>query len=333
MASSQKNSHRFSQFSQKQSPFFIGVGLILLGTLVLGGLAWGVRRWQAARNNALTPATLELEPQWKLELDPTATAPAVAARAYWIYERSSGSLLAAQDANSATAAASLAKLMTAAVSYDVFPLETVLTVGSASAVPGNRAKLGAQESYRVYDLLQALLVFSANDAAETLAQGHPQGREAFIEAMNRRAEQLKLHNTHFENPTGLDGPEQYSSAADIGALTDHILSIPSLSQIVAKSVTTIEAQQTRRPTTVYTTNALLNRDPRFQGVKTGTTEQAGENLIVRYVDPEASSAATPNGQDIIVVVLGSTQRYTDTPALIRWVQSAARPILRQSTLE
>lgn len=310
----------------------LGIFGFLLAIGVLGGLATGIEIWQQGFSSVLQLAPQDPEVVWKLEVDPVAsTSPQVTARAYWLYERSTGSLLASSNAETATSVASLAKLMTAYVSYDTYPLDTVLTVGSASAVLGNRAKFLPQDQYRVYELLQALLIFSANDAAETLAQGDPNGREMFVKKMNDAAVKLELHQTRFENPTGLDAEQQLSSAGDLGHLTDTLLNIPTFSQIVSRSSSTIREQRTGRPSVVYSTNALLGLDPRYQGVKTGTTDLAGESLITRFVDPEATSAATPNGTDWLLVVLGSEHRFIDAQALIKWAQIAAKPV--QHTLE
>ena len=218
--------------------------------------------------------------------------------------------------------------MTAYVSYDTYDLDRVIPVGSASAVLGNRAKFLPQDTYRVYDLLQALLAFSANDAAEALAQAHPRERAGFISAMNATAQRLGLKQTSFNNPTGLDSAQQFSSAHDLGILADAILELPTVSQVVNRSVVTIREQKTGRPTVVYSTNALLGKDPRYQGVKTGTTDLAGESLIIRYVDTTATSSATPHGTDFILVLLGSQQRFIDAQALINWAREAAQPVQR-----
>lgn len=311
--------------SSRMRPY-IGSFLILVLIAVLSGVNGLYQAWSRERNTNSSPFldTFSVV-ETQLEIDPDATAPATTAQAYWMYERNTKSVLAAHNAETATAVASLAKLMTAYVSYDTYDLDTVVPVGSASAVEGNRAKFYASDEYRVYDLLQALLIFSANDAAESLAQAYPGGREEFVKAMNQAAQDLGMENTSFENPTGLDGPEQFSSPADLGILADAILQFPTVSQVVSRQVTTIFENNTKRPTVVYSTNALLSRDPRYQGVKTGTTDLAGQSLIVRYVDPTATSAATPRGTDILLVLLGSQERFSDAENLIKWATPALRP--------
>lgn len=312
-----------------QENVWVGFLLLLALTGIFVGIASLIRMIPLfSRSDSLSLLPVAEDTIWQLQIDPAASAPATTARAYWLYDRASGSLLAEKNSNTATSVASLAKLMTAYVSYDSYNLDQVVPVGSASAVLGNRAKFFAQDTYRVYDLLQALLIFSANDAAEALAQAHPNGREGFVLAMNASAQKLGLQNTSFENPTGLDSQKQYSSARDLGLLTHAILEFPAVKQVVNKQVVTIREQQTGRPTVVYSTNALLARDSRYQGVKTGTTDLAGQSLIVRFVDPVATSSATPNGTDLILVLLGSEQRFTDAQTLIEWVTETAQPVLR-----
>ncbi len=309
----------------QQHRLLFGIAFILASIVVLVGIS-RLEPYFFPTNKTTDPVTLVPQELWSLEISPLASAPTHTSKAYWIYERNTNSLLAEQNSEEATSVASLAKLMTAYVSYDTYSLDQVIPIATASTVAGNRAKFLWSDTYRVYDLLQSLLIFSANDAAEALAQAHPRGRSGFVQQMNETAQKLNMTQTSYDNPTGLDSPRQFSSARDLGLLADAILDFPTVSQVVRQPVTTIYEQRTGRPTVVYSTNALLSRDPRFQGMKTGTTELAGESLIVRYVDPDATSEATPNGVDIILVLLGSQQRFIDAPALIRWAESHAQPV-------
>ncbi|MCD8484138.1 serine hydrolase [Candidatus Woesebacteria bacterium] len=219
-------------------------------------------------------------------LDSVATPPAYTAQSVWLYDRNSGSVLYEDNAHTATSVASLAKLMTALVSYEEFSLDDSVPIGTSAAALGNRAKFFSSDVFSVYDLLHAMLIFSANDAAEALSRAYPGDMDAFVQAMNARAASLGLTNTQFSNPSGLDHSNQYSTAADIGRIANTVLEIPLLSQIVSQPVQQIREQRTGRIDTVYTTNALLYRHPRYRGMKTGTTEMAGESLVVRIVPPE-----------------------------------------------
>lgn len=241
--------------------------------------------------------------------------PIVSAQSVWIYERETDSLLYESNSQTATLVASLAKLMTGLVAADLYALDQPIQVGSAAAAVGNRAKFLPSDMFSVYDLLQAMLIFSANDAAEALAAGTGD-TEAFVTAMNRKAQSLELAHTHFANPSGLDDAQQYSSAADIGVITDHFLDNPALAEIVRRPTVTLRELNTGRLDTVYSTNELLYRDARYQGVKTGTTLLAGESLVVRYKDPNYDLGPV----DLIIVVLGSQDRFADAQALRNWIE-------------
>lgn len=313
---------RLRQFSWLLLAWFIVLGL---GVITAFYQYWRVQ----TASPALAEETISSHPEVSLHLN--ATPPAVSAHAVWVYDRNTRSLLYEQNAATATAVASLAKLMTALVAYESFDIEEGVSIGSAAAVEGNRAKFLPSDRFSVGDLLKAMLIFSANDAAEALAQAHPASREGFIARMNERAQAMKLLETHFANNTGLDEPEQFASARDIGRIADTVLEIPFLSDIVSQSTATIREQRTGRQDVVYTTNSLLYKSPKFRGMKTGTTELAGENLVVRvlYDDfasasaalfPEATESAQPKKLDLLMVLLGSQQRFSDALALTSWVE-------------
>lgn len=272
-------------------------------------------------------------PAPRLHLREEAT-PKVSAQAYWLYDRKSGSLLAEKNSQTATSVASLAKLMTAYTAYESYVLNDEVRIGSASAVLGNRAKFLSRDVFTVGDLLKAMLIFSANDAAQALAQFHPGGEEGFVEQMNVRSQELGLNSTHFDNSHGIDSPGQYSTAQDIGHLALAVLEIPFLEETVAMPLAVVREQQTGRLDTVYTTNSLLHRSPAIQGMKTGTTELAGESLVIRAeFDPTSATksaffARTASDSahllhqpplDLVLVILGSQDRYLDATNLLRWV--------------
>jgi len=257
--------------------------------------------------------------------------PALTSQALWVYDRESGSILYEKNAETATSVASLAKLMTAFVAYETYNLSDTVNVGNGALAEGNRAKFLSTDVFTVRDLLQSLLMFSANDAAEALALGVPDGDVMeFVTQMNDRAAELGLEQTHFQNVTGLDHPEQYSSAHDIGRLVDTFLQTPFFSQTVRQQVTTVTEQLTGRQDTIYTTNTMLYRGTQFTGVKTGTTEQAGQSLVLRLEDTWSIPVSTSGGElvdtpvDIIFVFLGSQDRYLDADRLTTWLEQIVR---------
>lgn len=279
----------------------------------LGMVGWFVET-NSANPETVLAATPTPVPTPAFTLSPGAEPPLYSAKGVWLYERTTGSLLYTDNAEEATAVASLAKLMTALVAYESYDLKDELPIGSASAVLGNRAKFLSRDYFSVADLIRSMLVFSANDAAQALANGLGSNNE-FVNRMNGRAQGLELQNTHFVNSFGIDHPQQYSSAADIGKLAHEVLAVPFLEDAVAQQKVLVRERRTGRTDVIYSTNSLLRLSDHYRGVKTGTTDQAGESLVVRYID---DNEAMPKKIDLLLVILGSENRYQDAQKLIKW---------------
>lgn len=205
--------------------------------------------------------------------------------------------------------ASTVKMMTALTAVDEYVLTQVLTVPKLN-VEGQKLKLVEGETITVENLLYALLVSSANDAAEVLAANYPGGREAFIGRMNEKAQNLNLLDTHFTSPTGIDDPNQYSSASDLAFLARNILKDPFLSRVVSTERVVVYSNGGETAREAANINQLLGRVEGLRGVKTGWTAQAGECLIA-YLERD--------GKKIMTVVLGSQDRFGETEKLIDWV--------------
>jgi len=313
--------------------------VLWLGVIVVGFLGAVLQFWHTLAMTPVLPLSIQepvstpIPPTYALATD--SAQPKLTAHAVWVYDRNAQQVLLAEHAEVATAPASLVKMMTALVVFDNLDLDDTVTIGSASAVPGNRAKFLSQDQFSVRDLFKTMLLFSANDAAEALAQA-TSAPTSFIDQMNAKAQQLSLRSTHFTNVTGLDDPDQVSSAQDLGHLADQLLQNPFLEETVSQQIATVKELRTGRLDTVYTTNNLLQRGPQFLGVKTGTTDQAGQNLIFRYRDTwpiplgdEGEQSADPESGtardlDLIVVILGSQDRYQDALALLPWLQHSLR---------
>ena len=146
----------------------------------------------------------------------------------------------------------------------------------------------------VHDLLRALLLPSANDAAWDLAYNVGDGSVSrFVRLMNREAKRLGLRHTHYSNPIGLDDAHNYSTAADLAKLASIDMRIPAFAKIVDLTHATLKSGSHVR--TVVNRNDLVARYHYVDGVKTGHTEQA------RYV---LVGAAHRSGASIVSVVLG-----------------------------
>jgi len=205
--------------------------------------------------------------------------------------------------------ASTTKIMTAMISLDYFSLDEIVRVGDIS-VEGQKMKLLAGEEIKVSDLIFGLLVFSANDAAEVLAQSYPGGRNSFVRAMNLRAVDIGLENTHFNNPTGLDEDGHVSTAKDLITAASLAMDNRFFREVVStkeKVVTSVDGKIVHK---LVNLNELVGEVDGVMGVKTGWTENARENLIT-YLERD--------DRKIIIAILGSQDRFGETKELINWI--------------
>ncbi len=205
--------------------------------------------------------------------------------------------------------ASTTKIMTALVALDNYPLDQLITIGEIK-IDGNLIKLSFGEQITVENLLYGLLVGSGNDAAFVLAENYPQGTTSFVAAMNRRAQEMKLENTHFTNPIGLDEEGHYSTAKDLARLAIIAMKNPVFSRIVSTPAIVITDTSGKINHFLKNTNELVGKLEGVKGVKTGWTENAGECLI---------TLTEREGKRIVIVILGSKDRFGETQKLIEWV--------------
>ena len=140
-----------------------------------------------------------------------------------------GDVMFAKNAGERQSIASTTKLMTALLTLERARPREVFTAADYDAAPvESQIGLRPGERMTVSDLFEALLLESANDAAETLAEGISGSRDAFVADMNERAAELGLEDTSYANPIGLDDPPNYSTASDLAALTRELLRRPRL---------------------------------------------------------------------------------------------------------
>lgn len=234
--------------------------------------------------------------------------PEVTAKSVIIIDVDSSVVLYQKNADLRLLPASTTKMMAAMVVMDNYSLSDILTVGDTK-VDGNTIKLIPGEQLTVESLLYGMLVGSGNDAAEVLAKHFPGGVPAFVEAMNEKATEFKLENTHFTNPVGLDGENHYSTARDLAKLAMRVEANPVLAKIVStpETVITDVSGATKHP--LKNTNELVGKVEGVKGVKTGWTENAGECLVA-WVEKE--------GKNVVFVVLESENRFEETESLVQW---------------
>ena len=222
-----------------------------------------------------------------------------------------GKVLLDKNAEEQRAIASTTKLMTALLALErARPRERFVAPRYDALPVESKINLRAGESMTVADLLEALLLESANDAAVTLAEGVSGSRRAFVAEMNARAEDLGLADTSYANPIGLDDPLNYSTARDLSALAARLLHNRRFARTVDMPSAVLASGALRR--IVDNRNVLVGEYPFVDGVKTGFTARAGNVLV---------GSGSKRGAQVISVVMGEpteAQRDADTLALLRY---------------
>lgn len=238
-------------------------------------------------------------------------APFLSAQAAVVEDLESGVFLLSNNPHQKLRPASITKLMTALVSLDYYQLDHVLAVRRLAPTKGeSEMGLAVGDRVRVKDLLFGLLVPSGNDAAYTLADNYPGGIENFLYAMNKKAKELHMEDTHFANPSGLDEDGQYSSAADVAILAVAALKNDLISQIVSTYGITLSDETGKKRYLLKNVNKFLGFLYGADGVKTGYTDLAGECLV---------ASVSRDGHRVISVVLKSEDRFGDSARLLEWV--------------
>ena len=241
----------------------------------------------------------------------TPAKPRISAETAVVIDGRTGETLYGRAANRRHAIASTTKLMTALVAREQADLDDIFPSSNYKPAPiESQIKLRRGERLSLEDLLEALLLPSANDAAMAIAEGVSGSRSAFVEAMNEKARALGLAGTHFANPIGLDDPDNYSTASDLAQLARVLLRDKEIAAIVdmPRALLTTGA----RPRTVVNRNRLVSLYPWVDGVKTGRTSQAGYVLV---------GSATRGGAHVISVVTGEPSegaRDSDSATLLRY---------------
>ncbi len=239
------------------------------------------------------------------------TAPKLTAPSAILVEQATGDVVVAKKADERRQIASTTKMMTALLALERLALDDVLVQAPYDAAPAE--SLGgfrAGEKVTVRDELRALLLASANDAANTLAIRISGSRERFVRDMNARAMALGLEDTSFANPIGLDDEDNYSTAADLVKLALVLRTKPFFRQTTNLERVTIRSGA--MPRTYENRNSLVRSVPAVNGVKTGFTNKAGYILV---------GSATRNGVTVVSAVLGAPSeaaRNADSKALLEY---------------
>jgi len=237
--------------------------------------------------------------------------PQLSAPSAIVIEASTGDIIYQRAAEKRRPIASTTKLMTALLTLENTELSEKATASDYVAAPiESKLSLRPGERLSVADLVRGLMLESANDAAVTLAEHVAGTRAAFVRMMNKRARELKLANTHFANPIGLDAPGNYSSAHDLARLAVELRRHSFVRKVADRTSATLTTGYRAR--TIRNRNTLLSKDRYVNGLKTGHTSTAGYVLV---------GTRTRHRVTLVSVVLGTPSlaaRDHDALALLQW---------------
>lgn len=236
--------------------------------------------------------------------------PVVDARAAMICDAATGQIIWSRNPDARRPMASITKIMTCVLVLENGDLEDEITAPKdIEQVPSSSLHLAAGEKMKVRDLVYALMMRSANDAAVVLGRYIGGSDEGFAQMMNERAKQLGMANTSYKNPNGLHEKGHYSTVRDIAILARHAISLPGFLEIVGTREKWLE--RTSSPDKLLKSRSpFLNTYPGAEGIKSGYTRQAGYCY---------AGASTVNGWRLISVILGSDNASKSTANLMSWV--------------
>lgn len=238
----------------------------------------------------------------------TSSPPSLSAQSALLMEAESSSIVYEKNANVRLPMASTTKIMTALVALDLAAPDTVIAVdGRAVGIEGSSIYLCEGEKLTLEELLYALMLESANDAAVAIAIGLCGSEDAFIDSMNRKATSLGLSNTHFSNPHGLDAEAHYTTAYELAVIARAALQNALFKTIVSTRKTTIPHQNTDGVRLLVNHNKMLRLYDGCIGIKTGYTQKSGRCLV---------SAAERDGVTMIAVTLNSPDDWNDHTKLL-----------------
>lgn len=246
-------------------------------------------------------------------------------RSYWLFESSTGTILAEHESSLETPAASLTKLMTCLLTLEAIDQGRLqwdedITLPAAYINPGGSSiRLEAGQNLSIRQLVEGLLIASGNDAANLLADRVGGSEAVFVKKMNERAKALGMKQTRFLNATGLptEAGENMTSAADIGLISRHLIETyqERLLDITSKPIYRNSATDFSKPST----NTLMVLKKGVDGLKTGHTDKAGycTAVTMSYTDREDAR--------LIAVVMGTpSEKARDAAAkrLLDWAEEA-----------
>ena len=242
-----------------------------------------------------------------------------------VYDAQTGQVLYAKNPNNTAPIASITKLMTAMVVLDgKLPMDEMLSISKEDidTLKGtySRMRIGTRQSRK--EMLRLALMSSENRAASALSRHYPGGRPAFIAAMNRKAAELKMRHTRFEDSTGLSS-HNVSSAGDLVLMTQAASRYPLITQFSTTAEYSVRFPQPRYSLDFVNTNRLVRGGSwDIQLSKTGYTSEAGRCLVMK---------TRVGNRPLVMVLLDSQGKLTplgDANRIKRWLEG--NPAVRQS---
>ena len=257
------------------------------------------------RNNQFLPLFLpSSQPQLKKEV----SLKNLSAQGAVVVDRFSGTVIWQHQADKLWSPASITKLATALVAKKLYSPQQQFLVKKEYAV----GKVMGLEEGEIIDrqaLLKGLLIHSANDAAFVLAGQEQPLIKDFVRRMNKLVDQLNLYRTNFVNFDGEDDEGHYSSAWDIAQLGRYFVQFSDLAKITQEKEAIVYSSDRQVAHHLETTNKLLSSGLPVYGLKTGWTPKSGQSL--------ASWVVLSPGRELLVVVLGSKDRFSESFLLIK----------------
>ncbi|MDZ4212399.1 MAG: D-alanyl-D-alanine endopeptidase, partial [Methylotenera sp.] len=228
-----------------------------------------------------------------------------------------GETIFAKNTNQSTPIASVTKLMTAMVMLDAhLPMDDLLYISDEDVdyLKGTRSRLAVGSPLSRGELLQLALMSSENRAASALGRNYPGGINAFISAMNRKAEDLGMKSTRFYDTTGLDS-SNVSTAEDLVKMVNAAYHYPEIRQVSTAASQEITLYGRENPVNFVNTNSLVRGGDWVIGLsKTGFINEAGRCLVMQ---------AEISGQPMIIVLLNSSgklSRIGDANRIRKWIE-------------
>ena len=237
--------------------------------------------------------------------DITIGTPSVTAECAVLIDASDGTVLYEKNASQRRGMASTTKIMTALIAAELLSDTLDIPKGipkEAIGIEGSSVYLTEEDTLTPRQLLYALMLASANDAATALAIISAGSIEEFAEAMNLRAKALGLKNTNFVNPHGLYDEEHYTTAYELALMTSEAIKNTVVGEIVSTYKTTIPQGDNVKGRVLVNHNKLLRLYDGAIGVKTGFTKKTGRCLV---------SAAERDGLKLIAVTLNAPDDWND----------------------